>query len=87
MVALEMLQNSNPSHDYESFSRLHGRLEEAMATIVESKTMAFENHLLLRPILEYYTGFNNAVSIFGGIVDNTKCNNQSLSTSPSSIIN
>lgn len=36
MVALEMLQNSNPSHDYESFLRLHGQLEEAMATIVES---------------------------------------------------
>lgn len=36
MVALEMLQNSNPSHDYDSFLRLHGRLEEAMTIIVES---------------------------------------------------
>lgn len=36
MVALEMLQNSNPSHDYDAFLRLHGQLEEAMATIVES---------------------------------------------------
>lgn len=35
MVALEMLQNSNPAHDYESFLRLHDRLDAAMAIIVE----------------------------------------------------
>lgn len=45
MVALEMLQNSNPSHDYESFLRLHGQLEEAMATIVES-TLSFWTFML-----------------------------------------
>lgn len=39
MVALEMLQNSNPSHDYDSFLRLHDKLDEAMAVIVESKNM------------------------------------------------
>lgn len=39
MVALEMLQNSNPAHDYDSFIRLHSKLEEAMATIVESIRM------------------------------------------------
>lgn len=36
MVALEMLQNSNPSHDYDAFLRLHAKLEESMAIIVES---------------------------------------------------
>ncbi len=37
MVALEMLQGSNPAHDYNSFLRLHSELEESMAIIVESK--------------------------------------------------
>ena len=70
LVALEMLQNSNPSHDYETFSRLHGELEEAMETIVESSC---DSALLINVLVEYYADFNNAVSIFSGIGDNTKC--------------
>lgn len=35
MVALEMLQNSNPAHDYDSFLRLHDNLDASMAIIVE----------------------------------------------------
>ena len=69
LVALEMLQNSNTSHDYETFSRLHGELEEAMETIVESSCNAA---LLVNFFIEYYADFNNAVSIFSGIGDNTK---------------
>lgn len=48
MVALEMLQNSNPSHDYDSFLRLHNKLDEAMAVIVESKEGRPESHDCLR---------------------------------------
>ncbi len=49
-----MLQKSNPAHDLDSFLRLATKLEQAMDAIIN----------------KYYTGFNNAVSIFGGIVDN-----------------
>lgn len=34
-----MLQGGNPAHDYDSFMRLHGKLEESMAVIVESNNI------------------------------------------------
>lgn len=36
MVALEMLQQSNPAHDIDSFLRLEGQLKKAMNIIVDS---------------------------------------------------
>jgi hypothetical protein len=45
---------SGLGQDYSAFERVHGRLEDSMSTIVE----------------RYYSGFNNAASIFGGIVEN-----------------
>lgn len=72
MVALEMLQKSNSSHDFETFMRLNGQLDEAMAVIVESKcNLKVWINKLVYSSLGYYTGFKDAVSIFGGIVDNT----------------
>ena len=35
-LALELLQQTNPAHDYESFVRLHDQLEELMEWIIES---------------------------------------------------
>lgn len=36
MIALEVLQQSNPAHDLESFLRLEGQLKKAMNLVVES---------------------------------------------------
>lgn len=52
-VALEMLQRSNPAHEFAAFETLQQKLEQAMEIIVN----------------KYYSGFNSAVSVFGGIVD------------------
>jgi len=51
-----MLQNSSvgTGHSYENFTKLHGRLDRSMDIIVE----------------QYYSLFNEAVNIFGGIVEN-----------------
>ena len=65
-----MLQNSNTGHDFASFSRLQSQLDEAMAIIVNSN---FGNDVHVFICLEYYNSFNNAVSVFSGIVDNSKC--------------
>ena len=48
-----MLQKSNPAHEFGAFEALQGRLEQAMEIIID----------------KYYSGFNNAVSVFGGIVE------------------
>lgn len=48
-----MLQKSNPAHEFSAFEALQGRLEQAMEIIID----------------KYYSGFNNAVSVFGGIVE------------------
>lgn len=48
-----MLQKSNPAHEFGAFEGLQKRLEQAMEIIID----------------KYYSGFNNAVSVFGGIVE------------------
>lgn len=59
-VALEMLQKSNPAHEFGAFENLQARLDQAMEVIIN----------------KYYSGFNNAVFVFGGIVEkvnDSKC--------------
>jgi hypothetical protein len=36
MLALEMLQQSNPAHDVDSFTRLEGQLDKSMNIIINS---------------------------------------------------
>lgn len=42
MIALEMLQASNPAHDLDSFQRLDEQLEKCMEIIVNSNHITMD---------------------------------------------
>ena len=60
---MEMLQKSNSAHDFSKFEILQKNLETSMNIIIESKNeinLSCFDYLLC---IEYYSGFNNAVSV------------------------
>ncbi len=66
---MEMLQKSNSAHDFNKFEVLQKNLEDSMNIIIESKNNFYLYYHKNLCFQEYYSGFNNAVSVFGGIVE------------------
>ncbi len=75
MVAFEMIQRTNPSHEFTAFDALQKKLDIAMEILINSKKFTIFYNLIL---IEYYSGFNNAVTIFGGIVERVQGSNFSF---------
>lgn len=68
---MEMLQKSNSAHEFSKFETVQKNLELSMNIIIESKIFNYyiSFYIVVFFCLDYYSGFNSAVSVFGGIVE------------------